>query len=1392
MEKVLPCSDTQRAVESDRSQLNLGTSYLYQEEPINCVENREDDMFEYGGQLNDSLLKKTEGRGPTVSEILANSYCQNAGALVFDSQVENQEKPCSLHAIADNDINEPRLTSENSLSMVDLIENESPNTGREGALSFSEPAWLEGEEETMALWVKWRGTWLAGIKCVRADCPLLTLKAKPTHEQKNYFVIFFPHTKKYSWADMLLVRPIDEFPQPTAYETHQEALEIVKDLTVVRRFTMQDLALSILYTLDQLHSHALVETACDVMVWKELAMEASRCNAYSDLGRMLLKLQNSIAPRYISADWINSSFDSWAERCRNVNSAESVGLLKEEWVNSILWNDVNSLSSVPVQPTLGSEWKTWKQDVMNWFSTPYSGYQVSLQIGRERRKLQVHRADTDTSLAGTKGSDHSITLETSPGFSKNQNTVSALAIVPFEQESFREVHVETDLPSNLTDQRNEIVVEGTDSEILNSNGMELTPIDDMAGEKIMEPGTKNKQCIAYVEAKGRLCVRSPSDGDKYCCVHSRCLSSPGITKMCVGITIAGTRCKHHSLPDSPFCKKHRPSAETRRNLKRKHEGNCTPSEGLICKDMVLLNDEIPLQVIPMSANRGDCFLHKFPGKLVLSGNCHNAMEEAPRCLGSPPYDNEYPCVQSPLWYFLYCEKHLPSWLKRGRYGKTRVISKEVFTEILRDCSSWEQKVHLHTACGIFHRLFNGILSNPVSKEFQFQRTMTEAAKDPSVGELLKRLIMSEKERIKLVWGLDDDIDISSLMEGPSLVPTAINGRLDNGEFLDDRTQGNHWMDNHKKEAPRLCSSFGCAICRVSFTEKKLLENHVQERHQGAKRSDHSITLATIPGFSKNQDTVGALEIVTPELENLREVPVETDLPCNLIDKWIEIVGQAGDSEILNSNGMETTSIDAGTKNQQCVAYEVKGRQSVRSALRSARKAKKPVPIETPMCGGTTNAGNSCKHHSLPDSLFCKKHLPGAETRSKLKGKHEASCTGSEGLICKDTGPLHVDPVLAIDGGRHYKTAHMGHNKISSKLAKREAVCSAHRLISGRLSRPKFKKCSSAASYRTRSRANANLKRHIQETKSLRMKGKSVHLNSGSLQNGIVLCDDISFGQESIPVICAEYFEILNSQFQPPWESFTYVTKPRLYESLSLHPESTQMQRSCSFFTFCPETCHQAYLFDNEFDDAKDVFGKPMRGRCPYDENGRIILEEGYLVYECNNMSRCNKTCANRILQNGIRVKLEVFKTEKKGWGVRAGEAILRGTFICELLGEVLDGREAHDRRKRYGKEYCSYFYDIDARFNDTGKMIEGQGKYVIDATRYGNVSRFINSSCSPNLVSYNVFVESLDCKRSHIGLYASRDIALGEELTFDYQGKLVVGEETPCLCGSSNCRGRLH
>lgn len=37
----------------------------------------------------------------------------------------------------------------------------------------------------------------------------------------------------------------------------------------------------------------------------------------------------------------------------------------------------------------------------------------------------------------------------------------------------------------------------------------------------------------------------------------------------------------------------------------------------------------------------------------------------------------------------------------------------------------------------------------------------------------------------------------------------------------------------------------------------------------------------------------------------------------------------------------------------------------------------------------------------------------------------------------------------------------------------------------------------------------------------------------------------------------------------------------------------------------------------------------------------------------------------------------------QGWAVRAGEAILRGTFVCEYIGEVLDEEEANRRRYRF-------------------------------------------------------------------------------------------------------------
>lgn len=53
---------------------------------------------------------------------------------------------------------------------------------------------------------------------------------------------------------MLLVRSINEFPQPIAYRTHKIGLKMVKDLNVARRFIMQKLAVGMLNIVDQFHS----------------------------------------------------------------------------------------------------------------------------------------------------------------------------------------------------------------------------------------------------------------------------------------------------------------------------------------------------------------------------------------------------------------------------------------------------------------------------------------------------------------------------------------------------------------------------------------------------------------------------------------------------------------------------------------------------------------------------------------------------------------------------------------------------------------------------------------------------------------------------------------------------------------------------------------------------------------------------------------------------------------------------------------------------------------------------------------------------------------------------------------------------------------------------------
>jgi len=88
----------------------------------------------------------------------------------------------------------------------------------------------------------------------------------------------------------------------------------------------------------------------------------------------------------------------------------------------------------------------------------------------------------------------------------------------------------------------------------------------------------------------------------------------------------------------------------------------------------------------------------------------------------------------------------------------------------------------------------------------------------------------------------------------------------------------------------------------------------------------------------------------------------------------------------------------------------------------------------------------------------------------------------------------------------------------------------------------------------------------------------------------------------------------------------------------------------------------------------------------------------------------------------------------------------------------------------------------------------GVGKGFIDATKCGNIGRFINHSCSPNLHVKDVMYDHDDKNLPHKMLFAAKDIPAGRELSFDYnsKGKFINDRSNSCYCGSQECNGQIY
>jgi len=175
----------------------------------------------------------------------------------------------------------------------------------------------------------------------------------------------------------------------------------------------------------------------------------------------------------------------------------------------------------------------------------------------------------------------------------------------------------------------------------------------------------------------------------------------------------------------------------------------------------------------------------------------------------------------------------------------------------------------------------------------------------------------------------------------------------------------------------------------------------------------------------------------------------------------------------------------------------------------------------------------------------------------------------------------------------------------------------------------------------------------------------------------------------------------------------------------------------------------------------------------------------HLKIECyrgeNKIPGVPVNCRARRCYNQEFTKLEYKKVKPVvapglGWGLELREPAKKGDFVIEYVGEVLSRDEAQRRAKVAMEKNKMHVFQMDLG-----------NEQIIDARRYGNLSRFINHSCDANCILQKWTVQGL----TKVGIVAKRGIGSGEPLSFDYSfdgGELHF----KCLCGADNCRGTFQ
>ncbi|XP_060195816.1 histone-lysine N-methyltransferase, H3 lysine-9 specific SUVH4 isoform X1 [Lycium barbarum] len=309
----------------------------------------------------------------------------------------------------------------------------------------------------------------------------------------------------------------------------------------------------------------------------------------------------------------------------------------------------------------------------------------------------------------------------------------------------------------------------------------------------------------------------------------------------------------------------------------------------------------------------------------------------------------------------------------------------------------------------------------------------------------------------------------------------------------------------------------------------------------------------------------------------------------------------------------------------------------------------------------------------------------------------------------------------------------------------------------------------------------------------------VHFTRGCIPNSIseirgLVCEDISGGLENIPIPATNLVD------DPPVAPTGFTYSREIIYAKGIKLPSAPTGCNCRGSCLDPRECSCAKLNGSDF---------------PYvHKDGGRLIEPKAVVFECGPNCGCGPACVNRTSQKGLRYRLEVFRTPNKGWGVRSWDYIPSGATICEYIGFLKKTDQidpAADNNYVFDIDCLQTMKGLDGRERrlgevslpgnwqkDVEKTSDGGPEYCIDAVSVGNVARFINHSCQPNLFVQCVLSTHLDIGLARVVLMAADNIPPLQELTYDYgyildsvmdrDGKV---KQMACYCGAADCRKRL-